>query len=185
MSWILPSFCSRQGPPLWNWANFDHFCPLLARANVIWLQKVVSNTSFTYLGKVKKNWQLFALIFFGESKKYDRGADSAPPPHPRVKLNRSQTLTLCICAFALKAEANLEKVLYYEDSVESHLLSGLCTTCNQEVDFRTSPTSREANHHRFIFILQYLSRSRVACNDSLWAVKNISSRITRSSRIIR
>ena len=73
VSWILPSFCSRQGPPLWNWANFDHFCPLPARPNVIWLQKVVSYTPFTYLGKVKKNWQLFPLIFLGELQKYDRG----------------------------------------------------------------------------------------------------------------
>ena len=81
VSWILPSFCSRQGPPLWNWANFDHFCPLPARPNVIWLQKVVSYTPFTYLGKVKKNWQLFPLIFFGESQKYERGGILRPPPH--------------------------------------------------------------------------------------------------------
>ena len=54
VSWNLPSFCSWQGPPLWNWANFDHFCPLPARPNVIWLQKIVSNTPFTYLGKEKK-----------------------------------------------------------------------------------------------------------------------------------
>ena len=88
VSWILSSFCSRQGPPLWNWANFDHFCPLPARPNVIWLQKVVSYTPFTYLGKVKKNWQLFPLIFFGESPKYDRGGGFRPPPAPnRVNKN--------------------------------------------------------------------------------------------------
>ena len=34
--------------------------------NVIWLQKVVSNTPFTYLGKVKKNQQLFLWAFFEE-----------------------------------------------------------------------------------------------------------------------
>ena len=88
VSWILPSFCSRQGPPLWNWINFDHFCPLPARPNVIWLQKVVSQTPFTYLGKVKKNWQLFPLIFFGESQKYDRGGGFPPPAPNRVKLRK-------------------------------------------------------------------------------------------------
>ena len=82
VSWILASYCSRQGPPLRKLANFDHFCPLPARPNVIWLQKVVSYTPFTYLGKVKKNWQLFPLIFFGESQKYDRGGGFRPPPHP-------------------------------------------------------------------------------------------------------
>ena len=45
------------------------------------MQKVVSNTPFTYLGKVKKNWQLFPLIFFGESQKYERGGGFRPPPH--------------------------------------------------------------------------------------------------------
>ena len=95
VSWILPSFCSRQGPPLWNWANFDHFCPLPARPNVIWLQKVVSYTPFTYLGKVKKNWQLFPLIFFGESPKYDRGGGFRPPPAPnRVKKCPYEKLSL-------------------------------------------------------------------------------------------
>ena len=34
--------------------NFDHFCPLPARPNVIWLQKVVSNTTFTYEEKPQK-----------------------------------------------------------------------------------------------------------------------------------
>ena len=81
VSVILPSYCSRQGPPLRNWANFDHFCPLPARPNVIWLQKVVSNTPFTYLGKVKKNQQLFLWAFFEEPHLYDRGGSSSPPPH--------------------------------------------------------------------------------------------------------
>ena len=77
---ISPSCCSRQGPPLWNCGNFDHFNPLPTTLNVIWLQKVVPNLPFTYLGKVKKNWQLFPLIFFGESQKYQRGGVCRPPP---------------------------------------------------------------------------------------------------------
>ena len=77
---ISPSCCSRQGPPLWNCGNFDHFNPLPTTLNVIWLQKVVPNLPFTYLGKVKKNWQLFPLIFFGESQKYERGGVCRPPP---------------------------------------------------------------------------------------------------------
>ena len=76
---ILASYCSRQGPPLRNWANFDHFCPLPARPNVIWLKKVVSNTPFTYLEKVKKNQQLFLWAFFEEPHLYDRGGSSSPP----------------------------------------------------------------------------------------------------------
>ena len=40
--------------------------------NVIWLQKVVSNTPFTYLGKVTKNCQLLLWAFFGEPHLYDR-----------------------------------------------------------------------------------------------------------------
>ena len=79
VSWILPSFCSRQGPPLWNWANFDHFCPLPARPNVIWLQKVVSNTPFTYLGKVKKLATFPINFFSGNHKSMIGVADSAPP----------------------------------------------------------------------------------------------------------
>ena len=79
---ISPSCCSRQGPPLWNWGNFDHFNPLQTTLNVIWLKKVVPNLPFTYLGKVKKNWQLFPLLFFGESQKYERGGVCRPPPHP-------------------------------------------------------------------------------------------------------
>ena len=67
---IFPSCCSRQGPPLWNCGNFDHFSPLPTTLNVIWLQKVVPNLPFAYLGKVKTNWQLFPLICFGESQKY-------------------------------------------------------------------------------------------------------------------
>ena len=66
----FPSCCSRQGLPLWNCGNFDHFSPLPTTLNVIWLQKVVPNLPFTYLGKVKKNWQLFPFLFFGESQKY-------------------------------------------------------------------------------------------------------------------
>ena len=77
---ISPSCCSRQGPPLWNWGNFDHFNPLQTTLNVIWLKKVVPNLPFTYLGKVKKNWQLFPLLFFGESQKYERGGVCRPPP---------------------------------------------------------------------------------------------------------
>jgi len=46
--------------------------------NVIWLKKVAPNLPFSYSGKVKKNWQLFPSIFFGESQKYERGA-FAPP----------------------------------------------------------------------------------------------------------
>ena len=76
---ISPSCCSRQGPPLWNWGNFDHFNPLQTTLNVIWLKKVVPNLPFTYLGKVKKNWQLFPLLFFGESQKYERGGVCRPP----------------------------------------------------------------------------------------------------------
>ena len=79
---ISPSCCSRQGPPLWNCGNFDHFNPLPTTLNVIWLQKVVPNLPFTYLGKVKKNWQLFPLLFFGKSQKYERGGVCRPPPHP-------------------------------------------------------------------------------------------------------
>ena len=75
---ISPSCCSRQGPPLWNWGNFDHFNPLQTTLNVIWLKKVVPNLPFTYLGKVKKNWQLFPLLFFGESQKYERGGVCRP-----------------------------------------------------------------------------------------------------------
>ena len=79
---IFPPCYSRQGPPLWNWGIFDNFRPLPTTLNVIWLQKVVPNLPFSYLGKVKKNWQLFPLIFFGESQKYDRGGGFRPPPHP-------------------------------------------------------------------------------------------------------
>ena len=76
---ISPSCCSRQGPPLWNWGNFDHFNPLQTTLNVIWLKKVVPNLPFTYSGKVKKNWQHFPLLFFGESQKYERGGVCRPP----------------------------------------------------------------------------------------------------------
>ena len=82
VSWILPSFCSRQCPPLWNWANFDHFCPLPARPNIIWLQKVHSYTPFTYLGKVKKIGNFSHWFFSGNHQSMIGGADSAPPPHP-------------------------------------------------------------------------------------------------------
>ena len=82
---ISPSCCSRQGPPLWNWGNFDHFNPLQTTLNVIWLKKVVPNLPFTYLGKVKKNWQLFPLLFSGNHKSMrggGGGALPALPPHP-------------------------------------------------------------------------------------------------------
>ena len=81
---IFPPCNSRQGPPLWNWGIFDNFRPLPTTLNVIWLQKVVPNLPISYLGKVKKNWQLFPLIFFGESQKYERGGVFPPPP-PRTK----------------------------------------------------------------------------------------------------
>ena len=89
---ISPSCCSRQGPPLWNWGNFDHFNPLQTTLNVIWLKKVVPNLPFTYLGKVKKNWQLFPLLFFGESQKYERGGVCRPPPASN-RVNFDQVVT--------------------------------------------------------------------------------------------
>ena len=56
---------------------------LLRDKRLIELHKENNNNSYSvgdiYLGKVKKNWQLFPLIFFGESQKYERGGVFHPP----------------------------------------------------------------------------------------------------------
>ena len=81
-----PPLRSNINTALWNLGKFDHFGTLPTTLNVIWLKKVAPNLPFSYLGKVKKNWQLFPSIFFGESQKYERGGVFHPPPAPdRVK----------------------------------------------------------------------------------------------------
>ena len=61
VSWILPSFCSWQSPPLWNLANFDHICPLPAGPNVTSLQKVISNTPYLWSHKKLASFSLSIL----------------------------------------------------------------------------------------------------------------------------
>ena len=99
---------------------------LCRRPNAIWLQKTVSNTSFTYLGNVKKNQQLFLWAFFEEPHLYDRGGSASPPPAS----NRVKGLTFSAMTGPppkiFQIQADLSFIITPELMMSSYMPSSSC-----------------------------------------------------------
>ena len=70
------------GSPLMKLGQFWPLLPSPGQTKCYMTAKSSLPYSIYIFGKSKKNWQLFPLIFFGESQKYDRGGGFRPPPHP-------------------------------------------------------------------------------------------------------